>query len=363
MKFTCRRDLLSENLALLSEVIPARGPKAILKNVLISGSDGAIEMTGTDLEIGMKCTMQVDAMENPEKILLPAHRLAAIARDEWAETMTFAVEDNRAKITTENGMYSLAGEGSDEYQDIGSIPEEQVFSIRGAAIEDAIRKTAFAVSRTDTRFVLNGIYLELGKNKLTFASSDTHRLSAVTKDVDADDIKPTQCIATLKGMQTLSKIASGEDSIKMHLGDRSITAKTENITLICSLIEGQFPKYKDILPKERGKAVSFDREKMISTLRLGSQFSNEETQAISLEGTQTRLRVDVSGGESGEGCIEIDAECDTSFSIKLNYQYLLDLLRIADDRQATLYVQDETHPLKFESLDFVHVIMPVQPEG
>jgi len=365
MFFSCSRAKLEHALSLLHEVVPSRSSKPILQNVHIQGQDdSSILLSATDLEIGVRYRLEVDDLREPEGVLLPCSRFFGLVRDDWSETIAVHIENNRAEIQSQNGTFQLAGSPDAEFPPIGVLGEKDFVVISGQDVVDAIQKTLFATARSDTRFALNGILLGIDKTTVDFVASDTHRLSLVKKKVKNKGGVKSEAIIITKGMTTISKLASGQEEVRMRLTGHELIAETNAGTVVTRLVDGQFPRYRDVIPKDLGKRITVGKELLAKALRLGGQLTNEDTRSVSLAAGGDRLLVSITGSEVGEGKIEIDAhieggDCAAAF----NYLYIVDVLRVLDDNEVTLQLQDSEHPARIDVGDFTHVIMPIRARG
>lgn len=365
MRFSCSRASLGEVLSLLSDVVPTRSPKPVLQNIQIKGNeDGTVTLSATDLEIAISCRLQVADLKDPSILLLPAGKLTGIVRDEWAETLSFNLTEDKGEITSANGTFKLNGSGAEEFPSIHGIGETGCIELNGDDIQDAVNKTAFATSKGDARYALNGIYLVIEGNRAEFVSSDTHRLSLCGKDIRNPENVKAAAIVITKGMSELSKMSRGVETVKVQLTGHEMIAETPMATLVCRLVDGQFPRYRDVIPKELPKSISVVREHLVRTLRLAGQMTNEETKSVVLRSASGKLHVSATGNEAGEGLIEMEGEtAGGDVTASYNFVYLLDMLKVIDAEKVTLNFVDGERPAKMEHGDFTHIIMPIKPRG
>ncbi|MBN2711004.1 MAG: DNA polymerase III subunit beta [Planctomycetes bacterium] len=355
---------MCEVLGLLMDVVPSRSAKPVLQNIQIKGNDnGTITLSATDLEIGMRYEMEVDGLQDPDTVLLPGSRLNGLVRDDWANTINFNIENDKAEITSENGKFHLVGQSSDDFPAISDMPTEGVIEMSGAAIVDAVSKTMFSTAKGDTRYALNGILLHIEKKAVEFVSSDTHRLSLVKKESRTGG-KNVEAIVITKGMNSLARLADNEETVKIFLTAHELIAQTSSATMMARLVDGQFPRYKDVIPKDLEKSVSVNRELLIKTLRLSGQVTNEETRSVCISAEADKLVINSSGSESGDGRTEIPAEVDgEGISVSFNFVYLLDVLKTVSDEKITIRFRDSESPARLDIGDFTHIIMPIRPRG
>jgi len=362
MKFSCSRSTMSDVLGYLNDIVPSRSASPILQNIMMQGNaDGTLTLSATDTEIGLKHTIAVDDLQDPCAVLLPANKLAGLIRDDWASTIKFSIENERAEITSENGTFHLMGQASDEFPTINDMPEKGIIEMNGKDIVDAVQKTLFATAKGDTRYALNGILLHIEKKDVEFVSSDTHRLSLSKKKSRTGD-KSAEAIVITKGMATLARLSDGEETVKLHLTSHELIAETSQATMMARLVDGQFPRYREVIPKDLEKSVTVNRDLFIKTLRLSGQITNEETRSITLSTTSDTLVINTSGNESGDGKTEVPAEVvGEDIQASFNYIYLMDVLKVLTTESITLRFRDADNPSRLDVGDFTHIIMPIRP--
>lgn len=362
MRFTCSRSALSDTLALLSDVVPARSAKPVLQNVKVTGNnDGSVTFSATDLEIALTTNIAVDELTDPCTVLLPAARFAGLIRDDWASTVTITAEDDRAEISTENGTFHLVGNASEEFPPIQEMPEKGLIEIAAEDLADAVRKTLFATAKGDTRYALNGILLHIEKKDVEFVSSDTHRLSLCRKKSRTAGTN-AEAIVITKGMNLLARLAEDEEVIKLHLTAHELIASTSRATMVARLVDGQFPRYREVIPRDLENKVTLNRELFMKTLRLAGQMSNEETHSLTVSASKDTVVLSASGSESGDGRVDLPAEVTgEDVSANFNYIYLLDVLKVIEDETITLQFRDAESPSRLDVGDFTHIIMPIRP--
>ncbi len=364
MRFSCQRTQLADIVSLLADVLPSRSAKPVLQNIEIIGrSDGTITLSATDLEVALSCSLAVDDLTDPSTVLLPGARLAGLLRDDWSPQITLSVDGQRAEIASDNGVFHLMGDNSEDFPPIPEMPDKNNAQLDATSLSDAVKKTLFATARGDTRYALNGIYLTFDKKNIHFVASDTHRLSLVRKK-SAKSLESAEAIVISKGLLTLARVAEGEEEITLHLGQHQLIAATPSAVLSARLVDGQFPRYRDVIPKDLANKITVNRELLMKTLRLAGQLTDEETRSITLSASGDMLLLTAAGAESGDARLEIPATIEGGdVQVSFNYLYIMDLLKVLEEDEVTLQFQNAESPARIDVGDFTHVIMPIRPRG
>lgn len=361
MKFTCSRYLLAEALNIVNNVIPNKAIKPVLQNVQITGnSNNTITLVGTDLEIGISYTIEVDEIIDPEVILVSASRLLGIVSEDKSELITFEIHQDSAKMVTNRGEFSFSVALDEEYPHISDISEKNIFEIPGNALADAINKTEFATAKGDTRYALNGICVNILGESVDFVASDTHRLSKVNKKINNINAANGKYIIITKGMKELARLAAGEEIITIQLSNNEMIAKSSKAILVTRLVEGQFPNYNNVIPVETAMDLTIKRDEIIHGIKLVGKMSNEESHSIKFNSANNKLNISAMTGNVGSGNQEYEViinggEINTNF----NYNYMIDALKSFNSSEIKLLFKSNDAPVKIEEGDYIHIVMPI----
>lgn len=362
MFFSCLRQKIVDVVGLLSGVVNLKSGRSQLQNILLKGEENnKISLSATDLEVGICSRMDVEELRDPSSILLPATRLNGILRDDWSEYVSFEIEEEKARIKTSNGTIELIGTYPEDFPSVKELDDSPKIEIEGTDVIDAVEKTIFSTSRGDTRYALNGIFLEIDETFMNFVSSDTHRLSISRKKIKNPKKIKTNCIVVVKGMNELAKICSGCGTVQFQIRENEILVETSTTRLEARLVDGQFPRYRDVIPSYLPKQVTLGREELMKTLRLIGQISNEETHSIDLCIEKDKVEVAVTGGEKGSGKAKINAKTEGGdLIISFNYTYLLELLKVLRWENVVFQFRDSETPARIDEEDYTHVVMPLR---
>lgn len=360
MIFSINKSLFSDALSLVASVVPERSARPILQNLLLAGNaDGSIRLSATDLEIGISMTVQTEKMTDPATVLLPAGRLNALIKGTFAEDLQISIENNRAEIKTKQGKFQIPGQDPTEYPVIPEFVAEKAIFIHGDDFAEAIQKTVFATAKGDTRYALNGIYLNIDEHGAQFVASDTHRLALVKKKIRNPDKMTAEGIILTKGMNILARMAAGVDAVEINMTANEMLARTANATLVIRRVEGMFPRYADVIPPKSESFFTVNRESLLRALHSIGLMAPDESKSAIFAVTPGALRVSASS-DHGEGDMHLDAETNGSdIEIKFNYVFLVDALKTMADDTVTIQYKDADSPARLDSGDFMYIIMPI----
>lgn len=360
MEFSIDKSLFSDALSLVSSVVPERSSRAVLQNLMLVGNaDNTITLAATDLEIGLKITLDVAAMQEPASVLLPASRLNALVKGSYANEIAVSVHDNRAELKTAQGHFQIPGADVTEYPSIPDFKTEGAFFIHGDDFADAVQKTVFATAKGDTRYALNGIFLNVAEHSVEFVASDTHRLSLVKKKIRNPDNATADGIMLTKGMVTLSRLAAGTDVVELNITANELLARTPNASLVIRRVEGMFPRYQDVIPPKSESCFTVKREDLMRALHTVGLMASDESKSVLFTARDSALTMSASS-ENGEGDMRLDAEVvGNAVEIKFNYVFLIDVLKNLSEDTVMVQYKDMDNPARIDSGDFMYVIMPI----
>lgn len=349
---------------MLTDVVPTRGVKPVLQNIKVTGNDdGTLTLAATDLEIGMTYRMPVEELADPETVLLPATKLHALIRDDWSDTIAFKTEADRTTLTTQNGSFQLLGAAGEDFPEIQPLAGKGIVEMAASDFLEAAEKVLFATAKGDSRFALNGVLLAIDGESIEFVASDTHRLSCVRKTCRNADGFTGSAIVITKGIQELARLCNREENVRLQIGNHKLIAETARASLVASLVDGQFPRYRDVIPSGDNASFHVAKESFSKAMRLAGQLTNEETRAVSILTDESGVVIRAIGNESGSGELRLEAEVVGTVETSFNFQYVLDMLRVLPEESVRLIFRDNESPVRVESGDFTHIIMPIRARG
>ena len=343
MKFIVSSSLLYKELQNLGGIINTTNTIPILDNFLFNIDKNKLTITSSDLESSMTSEIQVESESN-DSIAVSAKLLLDILKTFADQPLTFNKTDkNTIEITADNGKYSLA------YQDGGEFPKEIVIQdaskteINANDFLNAINSTIFASGNDDLRPVMSGVFFQFNSDSLIFVATDAHKLVKYErKDYNSQNnsefIMPKKPLQILKGI-----LASINDNITIEYNESNAKFQFNNNTLTCRLIDGKFPNYEAVIPKENPNVLSINREVFLNSVRRVSIFSNKTTHQVRLKIAGTSLNISAEDFDYSNKADE-NLECDykgDDIQIGFNSKFLIEMLNNLDSEMVTLSM---SHP-------------------
>lgn len=365
MKFTTTRDKLLAPLQQVVGVIERRQTLPILSNVLLKLQDGGLEFTGTDLEVQLVTQSAVDDGEDGQ-ITAPARKLLDICRllPEGGVVKADLREDKLA-LQCGRGRYSLATLPAEHYPafDAGS-PELEV-SLSSRVLKKAMEKTVFAMAQQDVRYYLNGLLLELNGPLVRAVASDGHRLALYQETVESLDAAPRQAIVPRKGVLELYRLLGDQDEIvTLQLSANTIRVFLPTVAFSSKLIEGRFPDFQRVMPRDISKVVTVERDAFKAALTRVQVLSSDKIRGVSLEADNQLMKLTAQNPEHEEAEEELEIRLEgEGLSVGFNAAYLLDAVNNIDSGELRLSFTDAANSCLIEDTAndrFKFIVMPMR---
>jgi DNA polymerase-3 subunit beta len=390
MKVICDRGALQDAINLVSGAVAGRTPRVQLTCIRITAERregvGELVLSATDAEISMRVRLsQVDVQE-PGETLIPADKLRAIVSAEDGEpTLTLISEGEVCHIRGADAHFKIYGfPATDfppipEFQDIVAGSSEaakakSVFSYRAGGLDTLVGRTLFATARENSRYAINGVLLKREGKKIEMVATDGRRMALCksTAPGAADkDAKGVTCIIPTKALSQLQKLFRDPDEIvQVAITDNQVffslgTEKDPNRAVLGSnLVEGTFPPYEDVIPRDQDKKVTFDRDAMTSAVRRAALLTNEESRGVRLRfnGKQKKLELTSRAPEMGEAQVSVDLSGYEGEDIEIGFNpvFLLDVMKVVSEPDMVLELKAPNKPGVIKvGADFLYVVMPV----
>lgn len=291
MKFIVSSSKLLKKLQLLGGVINNSNTLPILDNFLFELNESQLVISASDLETTMSSSIEVES-DNSGNIALPARLLLDTLKTFPEQPLTFISGDNNTvEISSNHGKYALAYADGDEFPKAVELDNPSNTKITGHVLATAISKTIFAAGNDDLRPVMSGVFFQFSSESLTFVATDAHKLVKYTReDISANEsaefIMPKKPLNILKGI-----LAASEEEVTVEYNNSNAKFSFENTQLICRLIDGKYPNYEAVIPKENPNTLSISRSELLNSVKRVSIFSNKTTHQIRLKIAGAELNI------------------------------------------------------------------------
>jgi DNA polymerase-3 subunit beta len=362
IKLHITKDSILDGLQRVQNVVSSRSTLPILSNVLIQAEKDCLWLTTTDLDVGVRCRVGAEVSKQGATTL-PARKLFSILREVTSADIDIEVDEkNEAAIRSGNSFFKIMGLPEEEFPRFPKPEGEKAIVLEQASVRDLLKKTAYAVSTDETRFVLTGVLMSLKTDKLTVVATDGRRLALAEADVTVPKGAEAEFIVPTKAVIELQRQLGDQGELKLTMGGNQIIMDMSQTYLVSKLIEGTYPNYRQVIPTEAKERVTLDREPLLGALHRASILASEKTQSVKMRFAKNTLTITATTPEVGEAKETVPINYKgKEISIAFNPTYLMDPLRNLDADQVILEMTDELSPgvLKINA-PFLYVLMPMR---
>jgi DNA polymerase-3 subunit beta len=365
MKFTITRDNLQQGLAAVGASIPTRTTLPVLSNILIEAGDDGVQMSGTDLDIAVTLRVPAD-VEEPGAITVPAKKLQELARELPEAPARITTAGERFELVCGKATFRLNGMPRDEFPTFPQVDFESSWTIGGELISEMIARTSFAVSTEESRPILNGVLWQLAEGEMRMVATNGHRLAKLSVPAEASGAPHADLIVPPKALAQVQRLFDEGDDIEVARSENHLGFRRNGTQIYTRLIEGPYPNYEQVIPKDNDRIAIADKDTLTRALRRMAVVASEQTHRVRLAFAGPALRLSVETPDLGDAHEEIEVSYDgEALDIGFNANYLLEVLRFmptdevklsfkAPERAATIEPVDETEG------DYLCLIMPLR---
>lgn len=371
MKFKINKNIFLSGLQKTQGITDKKSTMPILSNLLLKAKENSIEITATDLEVGIRDIIEALVLEEGG-ITIGARKLYEIVKElpeEECLVSTSETKEGWLEVKSGKARFNIVGLMEEEYPALPSYSEDDFSFIDSQTLQKMLEKTAFSVSTDETRYNINGVFFEKESESVDtvkMVSTDGHRLSLIEKKgIEIKQLKEG-IIIPKKGVNELKKLLSEEENLKIGIDitGSNVIFKTNNTVLTVRLLEGAFPDYRQILPKANAQSLYVDRQSFLSALKRVSILSLERSKGIKLAISKSRMVVSTSNPDLGEAEEDVEVEYNgEDLSIGFNARYLIEPLGVIEETQVSMEFKDALSPAvikPFNSKEYMCVIMPMR---
>ncbi len=373
MKFKINQDHFSNGLQQVLNVVATRSTMPILSNVLIEAEEGHISLTTTNLDLGIRCRIKADVTETGSTTL-PVRKLATIVRElPVNEVFIETSKNNQAKITSGGSLFKIMGLGSEEFPPLPNFENRKVFELSQEEVVNMLKSVSYAQSTDENRYILNGVYFNFTDEKLTMVATDGRRLGLTALDLNISEENAGSLILPAKTVGELERLIGKGEKVKIAFNDRQAafevdidesgdTGLVDHLYLVSKIVEGNYPNYRQVIPKETEHRVKIERELMLECVNRAALVTSDKNNSIKLKVSKNLLEITGQSTEYGESHESMAIAYDgPEVQVAFNPQFLMEPLKALTKDEVFFEFKDELSPGLFKTLDnFICVIMPLR---
>ncbi len=362
MKFSVNKERFLERLQLVQSVVSTRSTVPILSNVLLEASDGSLQLTATDLEVGVQASIDAE-VETSGSTTLPAKRLLSIVKELPVGTLTIDVnESNVATIDSGTGTYKINGLAKDEFPPLPVFEESAQFTIPQKSLLEGFRRTYYASSTDETRYILNGVYCVFAEGKLTLVATDGRRLALMEVGLEIEPAEELKIIIPSKAVSELQRLLKDEGEVQVSVTQNRAAFELNGVLLVTQLVDGNYPNYRQVIPSETKHRVNLERETFLNVLRRVALLAQDKNSIVKLHFSEDNLELSADASEIGEARENLPIIYKgEELSIAFNPEFVMAPLRHLSDDEVFLELIDGMSPGVLKTAEpFQYVIMPLR---
>lgn len=352
MRFTISREKLQEGLTAVTATIPAKTTLPVLANILVETTEKGIRLSGTDLDIAVSTEVAAD-VETSGAITIPAKKLSEIARELPPSPVKIAaVGEQRVTLDCGRAHFKILGLPRDEFPSFPAVRFNESWRIRSGELQKLISHTSFAVSTEESRPILNGVLWELRPEHMRMVATNGHRLAKMELSIKTAAAPSSDLIVPPKALEQVRRLFPEDEELEIARGENHLGFRSPFTSVFTRLIEGPYPPYDQVIPRDNNRIAIADRASLMSALRRMSVIASDQTHRIRLSFNTALLRFSVQTPDLGEATDELPIRYNGDpLDIGFNANYLLEILR---------YIPTEEVKLTFKAPERAATL---EPEG
>jgi DNA polymerase-3 subunit beta len=365
MKVICNRGALLEALTVAGSVVAARTPKPSLQCVKLAATGTELTVSATDLEAAILYRdMQVEVSE-PGEILVPANKLRDIVRESLDDTLSIESAAEMAQVKGQDSVFKIYTQPLDTFPPVPGYEGEADFEMQAGQFKRLIGQTVFAAAKESTRYAFDGVLFNIKGKRLSLVSTDGRRLAEARGDLISTGKANTEgarAIVPTKALTMVERLMGDpEETVAVQIKENQIIFHTPSATLTSSLVEGQFPPYEDVIPKDTDKKMTAATPEFLSAVRRASLLTTEESKGVRLQFSKKGLVLSSQSPGAGEATVNFPCKYDGSdLEIGFNPAFLVEALKVVASDEVDFELTAANRPgLVKGGPDFQYVIMPV----
>jgi DNA polymerase-3 subunit beta len=372
MKFKVNRDHFASGLAQVLNVVGSKATMPILSNVLIEAEKDQISLTTTNLDLGIRCRIKAEVKEGGA-VTLPVKRLATIVRELPNVDVAFdSAPNHQVKLSSGGSNFRIMGIGREDFPPLAEIGDEKAYSLEQSELAGMLRSVAYAQSTDETRFILNGVYFNFKDQKLSLVATDGRRLALISKEMETPAAKSGAIILPAKTVNELGRLLDKGAKVKISFSDRKAAFQiatdkdtsglVDNIYLYSKVVEGNYPNYLQVIPKETHQRIKLERELFLQCIHRAGLVCSDKSNSVKIKLTSNLLEITAQSPDFGEAHESMAISYSgPELQVAFNPAFMMDPLRALTKDEVYFELKDEVSPGVFKTLEsFICVIMPVR---
>ena len=354
MNCTVTRQNLHKGLAAVSASLPRKTTLPVLSNILIEAGEDGFWMSGTDLDVSVRVWTAADVKEQGS-LTAPGKKLQEIARELPDRPVDMVTRGDQIELKCGKSHFKLNGLPSDEFPTLPEVSFDEGWSVRTKDLQALIKHTSFAVSSEESRPILNGILWELRDGRMQMVATNGHRLARMAVPAGATTMESADFIVPPTALQQVQRLFQEEEDLEVAHSGNHLGFRAGGTEVYTRLIEGSYPNYEQVIPKDNDKYAIVDKSALASAVRRMAVVASDQTHRIRMIFESDRVHLNVLTPDLGEGDDELELTYEgEGLEIGFNAAYLLEILK---------HMATDEVKMTFKAPERAATIEPVTPDG
>jgi DNA polymerase III subunit beta len=373
MKFSINRDHFTSGLQQVLNVVGTRPTMPILGNVLIEAKEDYLLLTTTNLELGIRCRIEAQVTE-AGGITLPVRRLAQIVRELPSLEVTMEGNERGVQLSSGSSRFRIMGMPAEEFPALPNFDDKHSFILPQIELQRMLKLVSYAQSADETRYIMNGVFFNFEEDKLTLAATDGRRLAVISRELEVTEENTGRLILPAKTVTEVERLLGQGEHVRIAFNDRQAAFEIgtaddaagsglrDSIYLVSKVVEGNYPNYHQVIPKDSHLHVKVNRENLYSNVRRASLVISEKSNSVKLRVCDGQMEISGESSEIGDAQVSLSVEYEgPEVSVSFNPTYIMDPLRALTRDEVIFVFKDELSPGMIRTQDgFLCVIMPLR---
>lgn len=365
MEIKIQRTALLGGIQIVQNAVSQKSSLPILNNVLIEADNNELKLTATDLDIGISAVTQAEVAIGGA-ITIPARKFFDIVKElpDGSEIFLSMKKNNFVNIKGGKSNFKIIGLPKEEFPQLPIFKDEDAVEIKESVLKEMFNLTDFAVSRDDTRYVLNGVFLTIKGDNISMVATDGRRLAAINKKIPEKTLIDRRIIIPTKTVQEVKRLLTSDEAmVTIKFGENQVMFMLAGCIILSRLIEGEYPNYKNVIPEKAGEGIKINRDEFLSAAKRASIFTDQDSMAIKLSIKPKKMIISKNTPYLGETKEEIDIDYanEKEIDIGFNPRYLIDVLKNLTDPEILFEITDANKPGVVRwGEEYTYVLLPMQ---
>lgn len=361
MRFKTSKENLVYGIQIVQNIVSNKITLPILSNILIEAKKDHLKLNTTDLDIGISCEIPVETFEEGA-ITIPAKRFGDIVRElPLGDVVVSVKKNNQVDIEGSQCRFKLNGLPKDEFPKFPEFKDKEAIQMEQPALRDMLRLTAFSVSHEESRHVLNGVFMEISHDLIRMVATDGRRLAKIEKKIQKPIQKDIAVIIPTKAIQEISRNLKEEGELTFIVGINQILFDINGILIATRVIEGEFPNYEQVIPRQNKNKIKIDTQEFLASIRRANLLSTPDFQAMKFEIFSDKLVISKSTPDVGESreVIPIQHQGE-EMVVGFNPQFFIDFLKNINDAHIDMELSGPDKPAVMRLPDYLYLVLPMR---